>query len=374
MSIIASNFPVEGSFRCVVKDKDGNIKQDTGFIKNVVTTNGMYTLLGLTDRDSWIQSNGVPLSRTTNQVEQNILNYCVVGDGLSVPNENDIKLSNIVSFSSSVKPGSATYVLEEPTDQLHPGFVKSTNSKTFLFEGIDNKNISEVGLSSRISSIKDAYCLLTHANLVDGSGNNSTITVSKDDLFEVTYNFSVYININRTKGTFNLKKIVNGSEVNEEYEYICQPYKVRNNISSGYYIISDNGGPLFNAYPILENETSIDSSYNISSLLDGCDYKSIDPMMARVGERIPINESYQSFNMTVDKNFNRISRKATLWFYSKVNDKNIRAWDISILSNRIVLLNYMIVVKNKSTGLGIKKTDKQKWTVEHSISFSRMPK
>lgn len=378
MNIIASDFPVEGAFRCVLKDKNGNVKKDTGIIKNVVTNNGMYALIGVTDRNSWIASDGRTAEQAAASTTDRLLDYCVVGDGVSVPKENDIKLANIVACTNKEKERSSVTVLEHPTEQNHKGFVKLTSSRTYQFTGIENKNVSEVGLASTITDIGKKYCLLTHANIVDGSGNNTAITVAKDDLFEVTYNFSVYININRTSGTFNLKKVVDGVETTEEYEYICQPHKIRTTHCHGRYSIIDTGGTYLYTYPSLEKDSDVNSSYSLSSLLDGCDYKNIDPVMKKIGYPISITNSRSDnavlYPMNVDKSFNRISRKLKLWFYSSVAENGIRAWDIGACSLNTYIVDYFIVVKNKANGQGVKKTDKQTWTLEHSISFSRMPK
>lgn len=156
-----------GEFRIVVSDKDGNIKQDTGYQKNLILNQGLDFFGG--GKAYYFND------------------YCVVGSGNSTPVVTQTKLDVAVAIAGGSGAGSDSSYADKG-DNLY----RMWEQKKYRFEGLSNVNISEVGLSSskingdQYPTVTD-YWLNTRALIKDSSGTPTTITVKTGEVLDIYY-------------------------------------------------------------------------------------------------------------------------------------------------------------------------------------------
>ncbi len=189
-----TNIGMTGEFRCVVKKSDGSIKTDTGYQKNLILDQGL---------DFFGGGNGA-----------NMMEYCVIGSGNSKPVYTQNKLDTTIAGVSG-----ADFSSEYDYDASRDGNLYKTNQvRKYTFNGLNNVNISEVGLASKFSSSIDYY-LCTRALIKDTQGVPTTITVLSGEVLEIYYKlWAVYDTTDKT-GTINLLDGVGGST---PYNYVLR--------------------------------------------------------------------------------------------------------------------------------------------------------
>lgn len=204
-----ANMGMAGEFRCVVKRADGSKKLDTGYQKNLILNQGLDFFGG-------------------GQGSQ-ILQYCVIGSGNSQPSYTQNKLDNaVVGVVGSAFSSKTDY------DAARDGNLYKTNRVLkYLFSGLNNVNISEVGLASNYSD-SAAYYLCTRALIKDSSGNPTTITVLSGEILEIYYKLWAVFDITDKTGQVNLLDGVGG---NIAYNYKTRLANVGSSgFQAGYYI------------------------------------------------------------------------------------------------------------------------------------------
>lgn len=158
---------VAGFYQFTVRDKDGNIKQETPWFKNLITNGGLDYM-------------GMDIF---------YLKYCQVGTSNKTPSFSDSKLINRIGGTSKETSYSATAASASP-------YYLSVK-KTFRFEaGEATGNIAEVGVGWESTG-----SLFSRALVVDGSGNPTTITVLSDETLDVSYEFRYYVYEQDVTGT-----------------------------------------------------------------------------------------------------------------------------------------------------------------------------
>ena len=191
-----TNIGMAGEFRCVVKRADGSTKIDTGYQKNLILNQGL-DYFGRDD--STYSFNSV----------------CVVGTGNSIPKVTQTKLDNAVGYA----------IFEEAVDKNDYDVVRDGNLyKTsrqckYSIKGLDNANITEVGLANRVSSNTN-YSLNTRALIKDSDGNLTAITVLSGEQLDIYYKVWRIFDLTDKTGTFNLLDGVGGSVA---YNYKTRP-------------------------------------------------------------------------------------------------------------------------------------------------------
>lgn len=181
-----ANMGVAGEFRVVVKRADGSTKIDTGYQKNLILNQGL---------DFFGGGNG-----------SDMMAYCVIGSGNSQPsytqNKLDTALAGINGSDVSTK---------YDYDAARDGSLYKTNRvRKYSFTGLNNVNVSELGLAS-IYSNATTYFLCTRALIKDSNGNPTTITVLSGEQLDIYYKlWAVYDTTDKT-GTLNLLDGVGGS-------------------------------------------------------------------------------------------------------------------------------------------------------------------
>ena len=191
-----TNIGMAGEFRCVVKREDGSIKIDTGYQKNLILDQGL-DYFGSDERN------------------YSFINACVVGTGNSIPKVTQTKLDNIIGYASLVNA-----VDKNDYDVVRDGnLYKTSRECIYSIKDLDNVNITEVGLASRVSSDTD-YSLNTRALIKDSNGNPTTITVLSGEQLDIYYKVWRIFDLTDKTGTFNLLDGMGGSVA---YNYKTRP-------------------------------------------------------------------------------------------------------------------------------------------------------
>ena len=174
-----TNIGMTGEFRCVVKKADGSTKIDTGYQKNLILDQGL---------DFFGGGNG-----------ENMMEFCIIGGGNSNPVYTQNQLDTTIA---GVRGGdfSSKYDYDASIDG---NLYKTNKVRKYTFNGLNNVNISEVGLASKFSSSIDYY-LCTRALIKDSQGNPTTITVLSGEVLEIYYKLWQVFDTTDKVGTINL--------------------------------------------------------------------------------------------------------------------------------------------------------------------------
>lgn len=201
-----ANMGLVGEFRCVVKRADGSTKIDTGYQKNLILNQGLDFFGGGKGTD--------------------MMAYCVIGSGNSQPiytqNKLDTAITGVVGSVASYK-----YDYDAARDG---NLYKANKVCKYSFTGLNNVNISEVGLASNYSNTT-TYYLCTRALIKDSQGNPTTITVLSGEILEVYYKlWAIYDTTDKT-GQIN---VLDGAGNQVPYNYKARLMKVGDTAYSGY--------------------------------------------------------------------------------------------------------------------------------------------
>lgn len=189
-----ANMGMVGEFRCVVKRADGSTKIDTGYQKNLILNQGL---------DFFGGNNG-----------SDMMAYCVIGSGNSQPVYTQNKLDTAITGV-----GGADFSAKYDYDAARDGNLYKVNKvNKYSFSGLNNINISEVGLASNYSNTT-TYYLCTRALIKDSQGNPTTITVLSGEILEIYYKLWAVFDTTDKTGQINLLDGVGGSVA---YNYRCR--------------------------------------------------------------------------------------------------------------------------------------------------------
>lgn len=181
-----ANMGVVGEFRVVVKRADGSTKIDTGYQKNMILNRGLDFFGGANGSD--------------------MMTYCVIGSGNSQPVYTQTKLDVAIKGVSG-----STFSTKYDYNAARDGNLYKTNRvNKYSFTGLNNVNISELGLASTYSNAT-TYFLCTRALIKDSQGNLTTITVLSGEELEIYYKLWAVFDTTDKTGTLNLLDGVGGS-------------------------------------------------------------------------------------------------------------------------------------------------------------------
>ena len=150
---------LHGEVKVIVKRADGTVRLDTGFFPNVITNLGLDALGN----------------------NHNLFNYCAVGGGNSTPLNTNTKLDNFLAAGSQISSESK-YDYDPVRDTE---FYKCSRTVGYRFEGLDNKNISEVGLVGDYAS--GQHPAYTRTLIKNSAGEPTVITVLSGEILELQY-------------------------------------------------------------------------------------------------------------------------------------------------------------------------------------------
>ena len=148
-----------GEVKVIVKRADGTVRLDTGFFPNVITNLGLDAIGSNT----------------------HLFRFCAVGGGNSTPLNTNIKLDNFLGVGSQISSESK-YDYDPVRDTE---FYKCSRTVGYRFTGLDNKNISEVGLVS--SNIPEQHSALTRTLIKNSNGDPTVITILSGEILELQY-------------------------------------------------------------------------------------------------------------------------------------------------------------------------------------------
>lgn len=186
-----ANMGMAGEFRCVVKRADGSTKLDTGYQKNLILNQGL---------DFFGGNNG-----------SDMMAYCVIGSGNSQPVYTQNKLDTAVLGVS----GTDSSTKNDYNAATDGNLYKTNKVRKYSFTGLNNVNISEVGIASSYSNTT-TYYLCTRALIKDSSGNPTTITVLPGEQLDIYYKLWAVYDTTDKSGTINL---LDGAGASVAYNY-----------------------------------------------------------------------------------------------------------------------------------------------------------
>ena len=309
-----TNIGMAGEFRCVVKKSDGSIKTDTGYQKNLILDQGL---------DFFGGGNGTDM-----------MAYCVIGSGNSQPVYTQNKLDTAIK---GVDGGVDSYKYDY--DAARDGNLYKANKVCkYSFTGLNNVNISEVGLASEFSSTTDYY-LCTRALIKDAQGVPATITVLSDEVLEIYYKLWQVFDTTDKDGTINLLDGVGGS--------VAYNYKLR------LCVVGSRG---YQAGGLLTGDST--DLYALSSICTG-DLEDI--------KDIPSGLIFGSYYPTLST-YNRGSYRRTILcvFTHEGGVGNIRTYVLGTTMGA-----YQIRFGSVANDSPIVKTDTQTLTIPVEVSWGR---
>lgn len=239
----------KGRFNVVVRNADGSVKQDYGWQDNLITDEGMNLLSYVTQTTN---------KGTQRQPSSNgIFGRLAVGSGTIEPSVTAKALTILEAFSVREENSS---VVQEMFSDPRPNILKETSTAKYIFNSINNKNITELGLVwVNNSTIAQAdYCLYTHALIRDKQNKISSITVLQGEILEVNYAMDCYYDYSPKKTEIHIPVEENGVVTDKVYDVVAQPIA----FSEGYAgrgIILSNSTHQFEFYGV---NTSVDGDLN----------------------------------------------------------------------------------------------------------------
>lgn len=148
-----------GEVKVIVKRADDTVRLDTGFFPNVITNLGLDAIGN----------------------DNDLFTFCAVGGGNSKPLNTNTKLDNFLAAGSQISSESK-YDYDPVRDTE---FYKCSRTVGYRFEGLDNKNISEVGLVGDYRP--ELHSAFTRTLIKNSAGEPTVITVLSGEILELQY-------------------------------------------------------------------------------------------------------------------------------------------------------------------------------------------
>lgn len=172
----------KGRFRLCVRDVEtGEVTKDTGWFDNLITNSGL---------DQVGSDNPTGMSYYPEFAQS-----AFVGTGNTTPAYTDTQMTSYLAHVGGNHVYSATSYVAGP-----PAYWTVTASWDFA-AGSATGNIAEVGVGSVYATSPLNYTLFSHALVLDGSGNPTTITVLSTEVLTLTYELRCYIDVTDHTGT-----------------------------------------------------------------------------------------------------------------------------------------------------------------------------
>lgn len=377
------NLGIAGEFQVIVRRADGSVRIDTGIQKNLILDNGLKFYLS----QKMMNDNAEEENH-----KGNMFSGLVVGSGNQQPTNTEVKLQSFVAHTSTHRD--TEWGKTEPTGGQHPNFVKVWKRTKFIFDNINNQNISELGLvadywdkwyGAPVNGIEKRYLLTTRALIKGNDGLPLTITVLEDEVLEVIYQINMYVDIRRQTGEFKLTTYLTGQNpetgvgTESRFEYFLQPH----NISDGQLI--DYKLFLYNrvgSFGVKETDGELTAGYDLTQAGYQFDYKNtdwteFDKLKSTYKQTDQsygkYEESYQTIeHVSTDVSTGKQTAKCKTGIYSHIHDNGIRGMEFHLGHiNSANLVTGIVIFKNKANGQGIKKTNRQVWEFLTSWTIKR---
>lgn len=382
------NLGIAGEFHVIVRRADGSVRIDTGMQKNLILDNGLKFYLG--------QKLANDNAEEENHVGD-MLSGLVVGSGNQQPTNTEVKLQSFVAHTSKYRDTESGKT--EPTEDQHPNFVKVWKRTKFIFDNINNQNISELGLVTRYwdkyypdrsPNYQKRYILVTRALIKGTDGRPLTITVLEGEVLEVIYQINMYVDIRRQTGEFKLTTYPTGQNpetgvgTESQFEYFLQPHNISNGSSlDDRLFINDSYYNRVHTYGVKEADDELTADYDLTQAGYQFDYKNTDwtefnklkSTDKDTGNNTSdkYSESYQIIEyVSTDVLTGKQTVKVRTGIYSHVHTNGIRGLRYALTHGTYsYLFSGIVIFKNKANGQGIKKTNRQIWEFLASWTIKR---
>lgn len=192
---------LRGFYKIEAVRPDGSKRLLADWFPNLVTDNGL-NLIGATA--GWLA-------------------WCSVGSGSTAPATTDTGLTTYVGSTSTKLVTSRAAAASAP--------YYGTTTITYQFAaGVATGNLSEVGVGIASGGLD----LFSHALILDGSGNPTTITVLSTEALDVTYQLQLYASSADVIGSVTINGVA--------YAYTWRASNVTNSNEWAVYFQGDQGG------------------------------------------------------------------------------------------------------------------------------------
>lgn len=382
------NLGIAGEFQVIVRRADGSVRIDTGMQKNLILDNGLKFYLSqkmlndIGEEEEYVGS---------------MFSGLVVGSGNTNPTNTEVKLQNFIAHSSTQRD--TEWGKTEHTEGQHPNFVKVWKRTKFIFDDINNQNISELGLVSdywdkwytdRSPNYQKRYLLVTRALIKGNDGHPLTITVLEGEVLEVIYQINMYVDIRRQTGEFKLTTYLTGQNpetgvgTESQFEYFLQPH----NIAHGQHIdgrlfLDDGYYNKVTSFGVKETDDKLNADYDLNQAgyqfkhtnSDWTEFDNLHSGMKETGYNTTSKhtDNYQTVeHVSTDVLTGKQTVKYKTGIYSHIHANGIRGMSFYLgHSHHMNLVTGIVIFKNKANGQGIKKTDRQIWEFLASWTIKR---
>lgn len=367
MMKIEHNVGVGGQYRAVIRRADGSIKFDSGEQNNLIVENFFRALA----TGNISASGGVTLP-------VNLLgSFALVGDGTNPPAKTDTTLQSVVAgaHASGNSRTTGTDDVDAPS-----GYKRMWMRNVYIFEGISNKNISEVGLGQWSGNNLSGHGVYTRALIKDINGSPTTITVLAGEVLEVQYQLNMFIEITHKTGEFTLRNVVGAQETTDIFEYRLVPlYNYVNDFSvlnRANFVTAVGSTTVIGASSAFDlnspqaqalsydnrNGTGVFSGELMSNLIYSESAHNGGNTYVRV-----YDVAHTQDNMTVKEDVAVGNQALNL-----TNGIRGIVWPFRILSGQSVSNTSLLLVRNKANGDAINKTVQNKLQFTVTKVYSRM--
>ena len=183
---------LRGRLRLFTTDETGKITKDTGFFNNLITDAGLDQL-------------GTYNPETTAYNMPFIGTIAFVGTGNTPPAYTDTALTSYLASSNYNNSGAFATSTYTPAG-TNPGYISWTATYTFP-AGTATGTLAEVGIGELAAPSPGTNILFSHALIVDGSGNPTTITVLSNEQLNVVYELQLVIDPTIQTGTITYNSV-----------------------------------------------------------------------------------------------------------------------------------------------------------------------
>ena len=232
---LKSSTQIGGEFRLVHTKKDGTIIKEYPTQSNLITNYGFRTFSRVPSDMTWSQvcnvaniaDTAIPSGAATGMYK------LFVGNGTGISNTAQHKLFNVITWAGE-NNDKVTNSVEYPTEDKHPNFIKLTVTHRYDVQVFHQAvNLTELGIGrlqtsdSRSSTIINtpsffekgyidgeqdshgmyAYCLTTHAFILNDQGQRITVSLQPDEYLIVYYSLNLYIDTRPYTDTASIKYV-----------------------------------------------------------------------------------------------------------------------------------------------------------------------
>lgn len=359
------NLGIKGKFQVTVKNADGTVKTELPWQDNLITDTGLKMLNGA-DYTSHL---GKKLSHWY------IHTNCMIGSSSIEPANTDTRLGEVVAVNSRAENYREN--LEEPTE-ARPHYLRQYWNQKYIFTGLNNVNITELGLGKWENNSTKEYALFTHALIKDEHGRPTTVTVLQGEILEINYEMSTYWDLRPKKGEFTLTKVKGTQREEETFEYLAHLGVINNTQAPAGIYIKGNYNYVHSYGVNSEVDTDLTTPYNFSKWnfptvntssndLINAELKKFASFSGRISHAyyntVFKNWTYEAAYAALEtENISNTVREHTWCFspYTFNHENGIRALQIPVGSMANTSLNkawYTVVFTKKGSSHGLMKTD-----------------